>query len=482
MTIQFCGAAREVTGSAHLITLDNGFTILLDCGLYQGRAKEMDDFNRKWLFDPASLDCLILSHAHIDHSGRIPRLVKDGYRKAIHATHATRSLCALMLLDSAKIQEFDSKYRKKHLKGRKTRREDPDNEAGGPLYTKKDVEMTMKLFEGHSYDRWIKLNDQVEVLFKDAGHILGSASVALKIEENGATRYLGFTGDIGRPNRPILKDPVPMPPLDYLICESTYGDREHLDNPSEKGKFLEVIRSTCVDRKGKLLIPAFSVGRTQEVVYLLDQLETEGLLPKIPVYVDSPLAVNATTIFGMHPECFDNDLHEYMLVDDNPFGFNDLKYIRKKEHSKRLNKKDDPCIIISSSGMMNAGRVKHHLFHMIDEPDNTILIVGYCSPNTPGGRLIAGAEYLYLLGQKKNVKAHIEVMNSFSAHADYLELLEFLKNQRESLKTLFLVHGMLPAQISFKQTLKKFGFEDVRIPELGEIYRVSASVEMQNKE
>ena len=346
MTIQFCGAAQEVTGSAHLITLDSGFQILLDCGLYQGRSKEMNDFNRKWLFDPQKLDCLILSHAHIDHTGRVPKLVKDGYRNTIHSTHATRSLCALMLLDSAKIQEFDAKYRKKHLGKRKTAKDDPDNDDSGPLYTKRDVETTMKLFEGYGYDRWFRINDQVEVLFSDAGHILGSASITLRIQENGELIKIGFSGDIGRPNRPILRDPQPMPPVDYLICESTYGDREHDNNPAEKDKFLEIIKKTCLKQKGKLLIPAFSIGRTQEVVHLLDQLETEGLLPKIPVYVDSPLAVNATTIFGTHPECFDNDLNEYLLIDDNPFGFNTLHYIRKKAHSKKLNDMNEPCVII----------------------------------------------------------------------------------------------------------------------------------------
>ncbi len=473
MTIKFCGAARDVTGSCHLIILENGFSILLDCGLYQGSSEEMKHFNEKWLFDPVSIDCLILSHAHIDHSGRIPKLVKDGFRNTIYATHATRSLCSLMLLDSANIQEHDARYRNKHLRGRKTSPEDPDHSMVEPLYTKKHVEETMKLFEGHPYDRWFRIHEQVEVLFRDAGHILGSASVTLKITENGKTTMFGFSGDVGRPNRPILRDPVPMPPLDYLICESTYGDRQHIDNPAEKKKFLSIIKDTCVERKGKLLIPAFSIGRTQEIIYLLDQLESEGLLPKIPVYVDSPLSVNATVVFGTHPECFDNELNEYMLVDDNPFGFNNLQYIRKREKSKKLNDLKDPCIIISSSGMMNAGRVKHHLYRIIDQPENTILIVGYCSPSTPGGRLMAGAQQISILGKLKLVRAEIVVMDSFSAHADYLEMLDFLADQRQSIKNLFLVHGMPEPQEAFREVLIKFGFEKVTIPALGEEYTIN---------
>lgn len=483
MQIKFCGAAKEVTGSAHLIILEDGFQILLDCGLYQGQAQDMEDFNHNWMFEPAKIGCLILSHAHIDHSGRIPKLVRDGFKKPIYATHATRSLCALMLLDSAKIQAFDAKYRRKHLRKKTNPEQDgPDFGAINPLYTEKDVTETMTLFVGHNYDRWFRIHPNVEVLFRDAGHILGSASVALRINEGGKLYHVGFTGDIGRPGRPILRDPIPMPPLDYLICESTYGDRQHMDHAGEMTAFLEVIRSTCVERRGKLLIPAFSIGRTQEIVYMLDQLETEGLLPKIPVYVDSPLAVNATMLFGTHPECFDNDLNEYLLIDENPFGFNGLTYVRKKEKSKQINDLKDPCIIISSSGMMNAGRVKHHLFHLVDDPKNTILIVGYCSPNTPGGRLIAGNRFLHLLGQRKEVRAKVEIMNSFSAHGDYLELLNFLENQRESLKELFLVHGTPKVQAKFKNTLEAFGFNKVSIPDLGQVYDLDVSIPHEARE
>ena len=435
MKIKFCGAAQEVTGSAHLITLDDGYQILLDCGLYQGNRKDMEKFNETWLFDPTQIDCLILSHAHIDHSGRIPKLVKDGYKGEIHCTHATRSLCAIMLLDSAKIQERDAEYYNKRQKKKKKSKK----ALRKPLYKTENVKEAMDLFISYPYDRRIEIRPGIELLFRDAGHILGSASVSLKITENDKTTLIGFTGDIGRPNRPILRDPLPMPTVDYLICESTYGDKDHESKPGEEEKFLNIIKKTCIEKKGKLIIPAFSIGRTQEIVYMLDQLASAGLLPKIPVYVDSPLAVNATTIFGAHPECYDSDLHEYMLTDDNPFGFNDLTYVKEVAVSKQLNHSHKPCIIISSSGMMNAGRVRHHLYNNIDNAKNTFLIVGYCAPNTPGGMLRAGIEKIKLYGEVKPINADIEVMESFSAHADRGEMMEFIGHQKDNLKKLFLV-------------------------------------------
>ena len=464
MKIKFCGAAQEVTGSAHLITLDNGFSILLDCGLYQGRSKDMRSFNENWMFKPSQVNCMILSHAHIDHSGRIPKLVKDGFRGYIYSTHATRSLSAIMLLDSAKIQVRDAEYYNRRLLKKKKNKK---KKKKVPLYQTEDVRLAMNQFVGYSYDVWFKIHPDVEVMFRDAGHILGSANVTLRIRENGKTIRFGFTGDIGRPNRPILRDPVPMPEVDYLICESTYGNKDHSAAPAESEKFLSIIKLTCLEKQGKLIIPAFSVGRTQEIVYMLDQMESAGQLPHLPVYVDSPLAVNATVVFGSHPECFDADLHEYLLVDDNPFGFNNLTYVRQVAVSKSLNHTQKPCIIISSSGMMNAGRVRHHLYNSIDQSKNTLLIVGYCSPDTPGGMLRNGVEALKLFGEWKMVKAEIKIMDSFSAHADRTEMAEFLNNQRKSLKKLFLVHGELKSQQKFKEFLAKRDFKKVEIPELG---------------
>ncbi len=469
MKIQFCGAAREVTGSAHLLTLADGYSILLDCGLFQG-PEELEKNNRHWLFDPREIDCLVLSHAHIDHSGRIPKLVRDGFRGTIHCTHATRSLCSIMLLDSAMIQEKDSEYHNRRQQRKPEKEREPLLE---PLYTSKDVPAAMNLFVSYGYDRWFHIHPDVEVCFKDAGHILGSASVTLRIREGDRKITLGFTGDIGRPNRPILRDPQPMPECDYLICESTYGDRDHAGMPQDVDRLLEIIHHTCIEKRGKLIIPAFSVGRTQEIVYILDKLETNGRLPEhIPVFVDSPLAVNATMIFGSHPECFDNELNEYMLIDDNPFGFNELTYVRTVEMSKRLNEMQDPCIIISSSGMMNAGRVVHHLQHNIDHSRNTFLIVGYCAPYTPCGQLRNGTESIRVFGEEKPVRAEIEIMDSFSAHADRGELVSFLQNQRKRVKNIFLVHGTYDRQTSFRQRLQEEGFGQVAIPRMGETVEI----------
>lgn len=458
MKIKFCGAAREVTGSAHLITLDSGYTILLDCGLYQGNSKAMKDFNEHFLFEASQLDCLVLSHAHIDHTGRVPKLTKEGFNGPIYATHATRSLCGLMLLDSAMIQERDAQYHNK--RNPKDKRE--------PLYRSEHVHACMQQFVGCPYDRWIPINEDIEIQYRDAGHILGSANVTLRIREGNKTKHIGFTGDIGRPNRPILRDPRKMPACDYLICESTYGDRLHEEKPAEIERFLRIITEACIHKKGKCLVPAFSVGRTQEIVYMLDQLETDGRLPRIPVYVDSPLAVNATTVFGAHPECYDEDLERYMLIDDNPFGFNGLQYVKRVEGSKALNNSKEPCLIISAAGMMNAGRSKHHLANMIEDPKNTILIVGYASPETPGGKLRQGAAGLRLFGDYKTRNATVEIMDSFSAHADRDEIYEFLDGQQQHAKNVFLVHGTMERQEHLANHLQERGFRKVSIPELGE--------------
>jgi len=467
MKIKFCGAARTVTGSSHLLSLDDGFKILMDCGLYQGHKDEYDDFNKEWEFDPTSIDVLILSHAHIDHAGRIPKLVNDGFKGQIICTHATRDLCAIMLLDSAYIQERDADYenRRAYRKGK------PKVE---PLYAVEDIPNTMRHFIAIDYDKSFKIREDIELRFLDAGHILGSATVNLKINiPHRGDVHIGFTGDLGRPDRPILKDPVPMTQADYLISESTYGGRFHDQIPHESERLLEIITETCVNKKGKLIIPSFSVGRTQEIVYMLDKLESSGRLPKIPVYVDSPLAVNATDVFRAHPECFDADIHRYMLHDPNPFGFNRLHYIRKVEESKRLNYSKEPAIIISASGMAQAGRIKHHLYNNIENPKNTVLMVGYCAPQTIGGRLRAGKKTIRMFGEEKKVKARVEIMDSFSAHGDHNEMLAFLDNQdRDKLKKLFLVHGDIERQKDFAKALKVKGFNKIEIPVLAQEFKI----------
>ncbi|MEO5583796.1 MAG: MBL fold metallo-hydrolase [Saprospiraceae bacterium] len=460
MKIRFCGAAREVTGSCHMVILEDGYKVLLDCGMFQGRNNQ--ELNRQWLFKPNEIDAVVLSHAHIDHCGRIPKLAKDGFEGNIYCTPATRDLASIMLMDSAKIQENDAEFQTK-----KNARHGQDL-AIQPLYTIKDAGRVMRQFVSFNYNRWFRIHDNIEVLYKDAGHILGSASVTMRIREGKKIVMLGFTADIGRPARPILKDPDPMLPVDYLITESTYGDRLHEQSPGNDDRFLDIIRETCVRKGGKLIIPAFSVGRTQEIVYLLDKAANAKTLPHIKVYVDSPLAVNATNVFLSHPECFDHDLHEYMLFDKNPFGFNELNYIKSVDESKQLNFNNDPCIIISSSGMANAGRVKHHLANNLENPKNTILIVGYCSPDTPGGMLRNGIKEIKLFGEIKQVRANVEVMDSLSAHGDQAEMFNFIKNQIPSAQKTFLVHGDEQVIPIWNHFLSEKGFKNITAPSLGQ--------------
>ena len=474
MKIKFCGAAQTVTGSCHLITLDNDYKILLDCGLFQGHAGDLDELNSSWHFDPKEIDVMILSHAHIDHCGRIPKLVKDGFKGLIYCTHGTRDLANIMLMDTAHIQQKDAEYyNEKIYKKIKNKHTDEKAKLREPLYGAKDVVAALKQFVSISYDQWIRISKYIEVNFTDAGHILGSASVNLVIKEGSDEIRIGFTGDIGRPARPILRDPQPMFPADYVISESTYGDRLHMEKPAEKSKFLEVINDTCIRKNGKLIIPAFSMGRTQEIVFMLDQLVNEKKIHNIPVYVDSPLAVNATEVFKTHPECFDFDLHQYILKDPDPFGFKRLTYITDVNESKRLNGMKEPCIIISAAGMVNAGRIKHHVYNNIENPHNTILMVGYCSPETPGGVLRSGATELRLFGDTLNVNADVVLMDSFSAHGDQHEMTEFLGNQTKSIKKLFLVHGDIDVQENFSKHLRSNGFTDIAIPALKEEIQVN---------
>jgi len=464
MELQFLGAARTVTGSMHMLTMPDGFTILLDCGLYQGHEDELEDFNATWPFDPEKIHVLILSHAHIDHCGRIPKLVKDGFRGRIICTDATRDLSAIMLQDSAKIQEDDAEYmsRKKH-------------HLVKPLYTVDDARRCMPFFVGIGYEQWHRVKKNIHVLFRDSGHILGAASVTLKVMlEDGSEQYIGFTGDVGRPHRPILSDPVPMPPVDWLISESTYGGITHSDTPGNADELAKVIYTTCVENLGKLIIPAFSVGRTQEILYMLDQLQHAGRLPEIKVYLDSPLAVNATDIYMIHPECFDEEMNQYIRTARNPFSFSNVHFIRSVEESKALNTMDDPCIIISASGMAQAGRVKHHIFNNIEKTSTTILIVGYCAEGTLGAYLVKKPDRVKIFGQEKMVRANIEIISSLSAHADQPEMISYLGSQdKDKLKKIFLVHGELKRQTAFKAALEIEGYTDVVIPELGDIHQLT---------
>lgn len=467
MKLTFWGAAKEVTGSKHLLETRSGKKILLDCGLYQGEKHGHEDQNLDWPAPPAEIDYVILSHAHIDHCGLLPKLVKEGFAGPVFSTSATRDLAAIMLMDSAFIQQKDAEYENE-------RRERQGKPRVEPLYTTDDVPETLNAFVTVSYDKWFEICPEVSFIFRDAGHLLGSASVCLKIYSGADEILLGFSGDIGRPDRPILKDPVPMDSVDYIICESTYGSRFHDETPQSNDRLLEIVKETCVKNKGKLIIPAFSVGRTQEIIYSLDKLHDLGLLPSIPVYVDSPLAVNATDIFRIHPECFDTELTRHLQNDPDPFGFNNLRYVKDVNESKSLNTHDGPCIIISASGMIEAGRIKHHLRNNITNPRNTILIVGYCTPNTIGGKLRAGAETVRLFGEEYPVHARIEIIDAYSAHGDQKEMFDFMKNQSpQKARKVFLVHGEEDEMQIFRQAWMDLGYQDVQIPNKGQSYNLA---------
>ena len=462
MKLQFLGAAREVTGSKHLITLDNGKKILLDCGMYQGKGLETDSLNRNLGFSPRDIDFLILSHAHIDHSGLIPYIVKLGFEGTIITTHATRDLCVIMLADCGKIQEHDTQMHNK----KRARQKLPPLE---PIYDKADAEQSMQYFVGIPYNKSHRVTKGVKVTFTNTGHLLGGGVVNLQIKEGQKTTRIAFTGDIGRPENRILRSPQPFPQADIILCESTYGNRLHQSTVIAEDKLLEIIRKTCVEKKGKLIIPSFSVGRTQEVIYSLNNFYNSGKLPRIKVYVDSPLSVNATNIFRLHRECFNDEMLEIMETDPDPFGFNSLYFIQQVEDSKKLNDTDDPCIIISASGMMEAGRVKHHLANSISNPRNTVLAVGYCSPATLGARILRGDKEVSIFGTVYKVNADIERIDSYSGHADYSEILGFLECQEKSkVKQIHLVHGDFKAQQFFSDRLKEAGYANVNIPEVGD--------------
>ena len=466
MKLSFHGAARTVTGSKHLLTLKQGKRILLDCGMFQGMGLETDELNRHFGFDPATVDYLILSHAHIDHSGLIPVLVKQGFSGKIYCTPATFDLCCIMLEDSAHIQESDARF----INERRKRQDKPPLK---PLYTLPDVTVALRQFEPVPYGEWFSIEDSIKLLFTDAGHILGSAVVNLRIEEDFHTKSICYTGDLGRAQPQIIRPAEPFPQCEYLITESTYGDRKHADRTESLDQLLRIVIETCVMKKGKLIIPAFSVGRTQEIVYALDRLEHEGRLPHIPVFVDSPLSTNATEIMRNNPDCFNDEIRSYMERDPDPFGFNKLTYIREAQESKQLNHLKEPCIIISASGMAEAGRIKHHLANNIGSEDNTVMIVGHCESGSLGAKLAEGEKEVRIFGEMHSVRAHVEVLGSFSAHGDVDEMIDILKCQNPTkVKKVFLVHGDYDVQLRYMIRLQREGFRHVEIPEKGSSFEV----------
>lgn len=458
MNITFHGAAQTVTGSKHLIKLDNGTQILLDCGMFQGHGKDTAKLNEDFGFKAEDIDFLILSHAHIDHSGLIPKLVSDGFKGQVIATPATYDLCKILLEDSAKIQESDAKYlnKKRVRKGK---------QPIEPLYTKYDALFALSFFKKVKYDTPYQLTDGVKLIFKDAGHIIGSASVHLDVSENGKETKISFSGDVGRFKDLLLKEPAPFRQADYILIESTYGSSLHEDAIAAEEKILEIIIDTCINRKGKLIIPAFSVGRTQEILYSLNSLELKGKLPDLKYFVDSPLSEKATLIVKAHPWNFNDKVQEVLKVDDDPFDFKGLNYIEDTEESMSLNDDHSPMVIISASGMAEAGRVKHHIKNNIQDPNSTILIVGYAEPSSLAGRLVNGVNPVYIFGDQYMVNAKVVFLQSLSAHGDQNDLLHFLACQDKSkIKKIFLVHGEIKTQEIFKGKLIGEGYHDVEIP------------------
>ncbi|MFM2146552.1 MAG: hypothetical protein RL732_1388 [Bacteroidota bacterium] len=457
MKIAFHGAAQTVTGSKHLLTLDNGRKYLLDCGMFQGMGHKTDTLNRHWGFDPAEVDVVILSHAHIDHSGLLPRLVKEGFLGKIYCTPATLELTEVLLQDSAEIQEDDVKYTNK-------RRAAEGLPYLKPLYDKEDAANAMVNFQAVEYGTWKVIDENLQVLFTDAGHIIGSAAVHLKVKEKGKETAITFSGDVGRYRDVILKSPQEFPQADYIILESTYGNSLHDVQVSTPDLLLGWIEKTCIQKRGKLIIPAFSVGRTQELLFALNQLDLERRLPDTEYFVDSPLSVEATEVIKKFPNYFNKQIQHILETDDDPFSFKGLKYIKTVDQSKLLNFRNEPCVIISASGMADAGRVKHHISNTIENSRNTILLTGYCEPHSLGGKLMRGDKEVKIYGVVHEVHATIGSMRSMSAHGDYEDLCQFLACQDpKAVNKLFLVHGEPEVQVQFRERLMKKGYE-VEIP------------------
>jgi metallo-beta-lactamase family protein len=456
MKIQFIGGARTVTGSQHLLSI-NGKKILLECGLFQGRRNETYEKNKDFKFDPKEIDALILSHAHIDHSGNIPNLVKSGFDGPIYATPATVDLCEIMLRDSAYLQQRDVEWLNKKKKNQKS------VEA---LYSVEDVERSLNNFAAVDYNTSTEIFPGIISTFQDAGHILGSASILVEVEEESGKKIrFGFSGDIGRHETPIIRDPDYLRDLDVLIMESTYGNRLHTHSDEVEEEVARVVREVF-DRKGKIIIPAFAVGRTQLLVYVLHKLFDQNRIPEIPIYVDSPLAVNATKVFKDHPECFDRETNRIFLESgDDPFGFGRLKYITTVDQSKELNDIHDPMIIISASGMAEGGRILHHLANNIGNPKNLVLFVGYAAENTLARKIMDGMEKVNILGEEYSVRCQIKTMDYFSGHADQNELIDYLQlNPVKKLKNIFLVHGEEDQALPLKEKILQKGFKNADFP------------------
>jgi metallo-beta-lactamase family protein len=463
LKISFFGAAQTVTGSMHLLEV-NGYKILLDCGLFQGRRKESYSRNQSFPFNPQSLDAVILSHAHIDHSGNLPNLVKQGYGGPIYTTHATAHLDNIMLLDSGYIHEKDAEYlnKKLHKQGK------PPIE---PLYTKEDAGRVAPQFHCLNYKEIFQPVPGVKAHLVDAGHILGSAAVVLDIEENGQNKRLWFSGDIGRPGLQLIQDPILPDKADFLIMESTYGDTKKMDPAAAFQELMEAVQRT-IQRKGRVIIPSFAVGRTQELVFGLHQMMENGDIPEIPVFVDSPLAIRASQVFREHPECFDEETREFIAQDKHhaALGFDRLKYTLSVEESKAINFADPPYVVISASGMAETGRILHHLKNHISDSRNTIMIVSWQAPHTLGRRLAEQKKEIKIFGESYIRRAEVVTINGFSAHAGQDGLMDYVKETRNTLQKVFLVHGEPRGAEPLMEKIKELGIKDVYYPKRGEVF------------
>lgn len=469
MHITFYGAAQEVTGSMHLIEV-NGQRILLECGLYQGPRSETYERNLNLPFDAASIDTVVLSHAHIDHSGNLPNLVKQGFTGNIWCTAATRNLSAYMLMDSGHIQERDVEY----LNRKRKRDGEPPVE---PIYTQADAEQTLGQLVSIGKHRPVTVADGVKLTYYEAGHILGAAHVVLEIDEHSSGKQwrIGFSGDVGRPNSTILRDPEQIGPVDVLLMESTYGDRLHEDYSQARRHLRNVVKQTA-RRSGKVIIPAFAVGRTQEIVYALNQLDADGDIPSVPVFVDSPLAVNATDVFRMHPEAWREEVQTFLAEDGrrSPFDYPEVEYVRGVRRSKQLNGMPGPAVIISASGMAETGRILHHLKNNIEYRENTILLVSFMAQETLGRRLKDGEKTARIFGKEYDVRAQVESIDGYSAHADQRELLGWADQfDRDRLQRIFLVHGEPEPMQTLAGLLRERGFDQVEIPQRGNRFELS---------
>ena len=467
ISVYSLGAAEEVTGSKHVIDVD-GHLYLVDCGAFQGRRAEADRKNRNFEVPADRIEAVILTHAHFDHSGLLPMLGINGFKGNIYATPATRDLANIIMMDSARIQAHDAEY----LTWRAEHRGETFNWK--PLFNETDVVNTTNQFVTVSYNRPTWIDPRVKLEFYDAGHILGSAMAVLTITDSeGKETKIACTGDLGRKGKPIIRDPAQLPPVDYMLLESTYGDRLH-ESTDDALKMLAEVALNAIKMNGKIVIPAFAIERTQELVYYFHTLVDRKIIPEIPIYVDSPMAVNATSIFQIHPECYDEDTHNaFIKHHKNPFGFNSLKFVTSVEESKALNNMKGPMIIISADGMCEAGRIQHHLVNTIKDPTNQILLVGFMAEHTLGRRLQNRELEVKIHGEWFPVRASITQINAFSAHADYQEATDWLKSMDTStLKKIFMVHGEPDVQVVFKDHLRDSGFKNVQIVKYGEVYEL----------